>query len=74
MVNLCKMPIGACELGKIALEHLVRIMCMIMLGYSLRIGSRFRPLCYTRVACDHVFVGFCFASSIIVLGGRCDGH
>ena len=61
LLSMCMEGGGiSCELGKIALEHLVRVMLMVLLGYSLRVGPIVQPLSYSWAECEHVFVRFCF--------------
>ena len=45
-----------CELGMVALGLLVRIMFMVLLGFSFRFGPRMKPLSYLWVVCDFVFL------------------
>ena len=55
---------GVCGLSKIAMEHLVRIICMV-LGWviAFKLDQECDRLSHSQVVCNHFFIGFCVGSS-----------
>ena len=56
---------GVCGLDKIAMQHLVQIICMVIIWVIVfQLEQVCDHLSHFRVVCDHVFVGFCIGSNL----------
>ena len=62
-----------CDRSKKALGLLIQIMCMVLLGFSFRFGSRVQPLSYLQVVCDFFFQKVLLGSCFVVLNWHCKG-